>query len=88
MSKQTMVKDKEYYRKWRKEHPDYFKKYYKKNRKQVQESNERYRKSTKGKTTIKKYEQSEKRMAYKRAYQKMLRDAKKKLDSLKKRGLI
>ncbi len=88
MSKQTIAKDKEYYRKWRKEHPNYFKKYYKNNKEQVKESNERYRKSTKGKIAIKKYEQSDKRKAYKRAYQKMLRDAKKKLDSLKKRGLI
>jgi len=88
MSKQTMVKDKEYYRKWRKEHPDYFKKYYKNNKKQVLESNDRYRNSAKGKITIKRYEQSDKRKAYKRGYQKMLRDAKKKLDSLKKRGLI
>lgn len=78
----------EYMKQWRKDNPDYFRKYYKKHKKKLQASVRRYRKTTKGKKTIKAYEQSEKRKAIKRAYQKSLRQAKKQLDSLKKRGKI
>lgn len=87
-SKLVQVDKTTYLKKWRKENPNYYKNYYKKNKKHLKDNVNRYRKSAKGKVTIKKYEQTEKRKAEKRAYQKSLRDAKKILDSLKRRGKI
>lgn len=88
MKYSTKLQRKEYMRKWRKENADYFIDYYKKNKEIIKATVTHYRKSTKGKVTIRRYEQTEKRKASKRAYQKTLRDAKKLLESLKKRGKI
>jgi len=79
---------KEYLIKWRKENPDYFKTYYKSHKKEAKEAIARYRKTTKGKATIKAYENSKDRKEGKKAYQKSLVQAKKTLDKLKKRGII
>ena len=65
----------EYFKQWRKDNPDYYKKYYKKNKKKMQKTVKAYRKTAKGKATIKAYEGSEKRKAIKRDYQKKLRQA-------------
>ncbi len=62
-----------YYRKWRKEHPNYFIKYYKENSKTIIENAKRYIESDKGKATVLRYEQSEKRMKAKREWQRMKR---------------
>lgn len=87
-SKLVQVDKTAYLKKWRKENPNYYKNYYKKNKKHLKDNLNRYRESVKGKATIKRYEQTEKRKAGKRAYQKLLRDAKKQLDSLRRRGKI
>lgn len=60
---------KEYYRKWRMAHPNYFRKYYKKNSKTIIENAKRYLQSDKGKASVLRYEQSEKRMKAKREWQ-------------------
>jgi len=71
--KQTSYDKLLYYRKWRKEHPNYFIKYYKENSKTIIENAKRYLESDKGKATVLKYEQSEKRMKAKREWQRMKR---------------
>jgi len=58
----------EYYAKWRKDNPNYFKTYYKKHKKKVQESTTRYRKSKEGKAKIKAYEQTKERKESKKQY--------------------
>lgn len=59
-----------YFRNWRKKHPNYFKKYYKKNAKSIIENSKRYLQSAKGKETSLRYEHSEKRMIAKREWQR------------------
>lgn len=79
---------KEYQAKWRKDNPNYFKTYYKSHKKEAKDSTARYRKTKKGKATIKAYENTPDRKAVKKAYQKSLRQAKKTLDRLKREGKI
>ena len=79
---------KEYLAKWRKENPNYFKTYYKAHKKQAKESIARYRKTKKGKATIKAYENSKPRKEGKKEYQKSLVQAKNTLDKMKKEGRI
>ena len=79
---------KEYYAKWRKDNPNYFKTYYKAHKKEVKESIDRYRNSKKGKASIKAYEKTPSRKATKKAYQKSLVQAKRTFDRLKKEGKI
>jgi len=62
-----------YYRKWRKAHPNYFKNYYKKHSKIMIASSKKYIESAKGKATVLKYEHTEKRMKAKRDWQRKKR---------------
>lgn len=76
----------EYLAKWRRENPDYFKTYYQKHKKEIQDTVNRYRNTTKGKATIKAYEQSRNRKAGKKTYQQSLIKARDELLSLKEQG--
>ena len=78
----------EYLAKWRRDNPNYFKTYYKKHKKEIKESIDRYRKTSKGKATIKAYEQSKDRKESKKAYQQSLIQARDTLLSLKEKGKI
>lgn len=65
----------DYFRKWRKAHPNYFKNYYKKHSKSMIESSKKYIESEKGKATVLRYEHTEKRMKAKRDWQRKRRSS-------------
>ena len=79
---------KEYLAKWRRDNPDYFKTYYKSHKNEIKDSVNRYRNTTKGKATIKAYEQSKVRKEAKKAYQQSLIQARDTLLTMKEKGEI
>lgn len=90
MEKKNSIKltRKEYLTKWRRDNPNYFKTYYQNHKNEIKESINRYRKTTKGKATIKAYEQSKERKESKKAYQKSLIKARDTLLTMKEKGEI
>lgn len=76
-----LIKKRKYDKIWREKHPDYFIDYFKKYRLEhpdtIRKAKEKYNKSKKGKETIRKYEESAERRAYKREWMRTHRKRKK-----------